>query len=122
AASALLLFALLGRITGAHWRSFLVAALFAVHPMHVESVAWAAERKDVLSVFFGLLAVWAYVCYTAAPRWPRYLGLLAAFALSLLSKPMLITLPFVLLLLDYWPLQRIKSQISNLKSQGNPKN
>jgi tetratricopeptide (TPR) repeat protein len=107
AATALLLFALWHRLTGARWRSFLVAALFAVHPMHVESVAWAAERKDVLSVFFGLLAVWAYIRYAAAPSWPRYLGLTAAFVVSLLSKPMLVTLPFVLLLLDYWPLQRV---------------
>jgi tetratricopeptide (TPR) repeat protein len=107
AASALLLFGLLRRVTGAPWRSFLAAALFAVHPMHVESVAWAAERKDVLSVFFGLLTLWAYVSYVAAPAPRRYVAVLLTYALSLLAKPMLITLPFALLLLDYWPLRRL---------------
>jgi tetratricopeptide (TPR) repeat protein len=107
AASTLLLFGLLNRLGAGRWRSFLVAALFAVHPLHVESVAWAAERKDVLSVFFGLLAVWAYVSYAAAPGWRRYAVVVGAFALSLLSKPMLLTLPFALLLLDYWPLRRL---------------
>ncbi len=106
AASVLLLFGLWLRLTGARWRSFLIAALFAVHPMHVESVAWAIERKDVLSVFFGLLTLWAYVRYLEKPGWKRYLPLGTAFLLSLLSKPMLMTLPFVLLLLDYWPLRR----------------
>jgi tetratricopeptide (TPR) repeat protein len=105
--SVLLLFGLWFRLTGARRQSFLVAALFAVHPMHVESVAWAVERKDVLSGFFGLLTVWAYVRYLHRPSLERYLGLLTAYALSLLSKPMLITLPFVLLLLDYWPLRRM---------------
>src|SRR6266542_303359 len=108
--SVLLLFALCLLLTGARGRSFLVAALFAVHPMHVESVAWAAERKDVLSVFFGLLTLWAYVRYLEKPGWGRYLGMMLAFLLSLLSKPMLITLPFVLLLLDYWPLRRMRSE------------
>jgi protein O-mannosyl-transferase len=106
AASALLLFGLLRRLTGALWRSFLVAALFAVHPMHVESVAWAAERKDVLSVFFGLVTLWAYAWYVERPGWWRSLVVGSAFLLSLLCKPMLMTLPFVLLLLDYWPLRR----------------
>jgi hypothetical protein len=106
AAGALLLFGLWHRLTGAVWRSFLVAALFAVHPMHVESVAWAIERKDVLSGFFGLLTVWAYLSYLDRPGWPRYLGMMAAYLVSLLSKPMLMTLPAVLLLLDYWPLGR----------------
>ena len=106
AASVLLLFGLWDRFGGARWRSFLVAALFAVHPMHVESVAWATERKDVLSAFFGLLTLWAYVRYLEHPGPGRYLALAAAFLLSLLAKPMLITLPFVLLLLDYWPLGR----------------
>jgi len=106
AASVLLLFALWQRLTGASWRSFFLAALFAVHPMHVESVAWAVERKDVLSAFFGILTVFAYVRYLEAPGWKRYLGVVGAFAMSLLSKPMLMTLPFVLLLLDYWPLGR----------------
>jgi tetratricopeptide (TPR) repeat protein len=106
AAGALLLFAAWYRLTGARWRSFLVAALFAVHPMHVESVAWATERKDVLSGFFGALTLWAYVRYRESPGWLRYLGVAMAFLLSLLSKPMLMTLPLVLLLLDYWPLGR----------------
>lgn len=105
-ASVLLLFALWRRLTGAPGRSFFVAALFAVHPMHVESVAWAAERKDVLSVFFGILTLWAYVRYLEAPGWQRYMVVTAAFVLSLLAKPTLMTLPFVLLLLDYWPLRR----------------
>jgi hypothetical protein len=106
AASALLLFGLLYRVTGSRGRSFLAAALFAVHPMHVESVAWAAERKDVLCVFFGILTLWAYAWYVERPGWKRYLAVGATFLLSLLSKPMLMTLPFVLLLLDYWPLRR----------------
>jgi protein O-mannosyl-transferase len=107
AGSVLLLFGLWQRLTGARWRSFLLAALFAIHPMHVESVAWAIERKDVLSVFFGVLTLWAYVLYLEKPSWKRYLPLGTALLLSLLAKPMLITLPFVLLLLDYWPLCRI---------------
>jgi hypothetical protein len=106
AASVLLLFRFWDRLTAARWRSFLVAALFAVHPMHVESVAWAFERKDVLSTFFGILTLWAYTRYLEKPGRLRYLGMAAAFLMALLSKPMLITLPFVLLLLDYWPLRR----------------
>jgi hypothetical protein len=106
AASVLLLFGLLHRLTGGRWRSFLVAGLFALHPMHVESVAWAAERKDVLSVFFGLLTLWAYAGSVERPSWQRRLGMTAIFLLCLLSKPMLITLPFVLLLLDLWPFRR----------------
>lgn len=105
-ANVLLLFGFWQRVTGRRWPSFLVAALFAVHPMHVESVAWAAERKDVLSVFFGLLALWGYLRYLDKPGWPRYLFLIVVYLLSLLSKPMLLTFPFVLLLLDYWPLGR----------------
>jgi hypothetical protein len=106
AASVLLLFAVCRRLTGAPWRSFLVAALFAVHPLHVGSVAPAAQRKDVLSLFFGLLALWTWVGYVRRPNRRSYLATLAAFLLSLLAKPMLMTLPFVLLLLDYWPLAR----------------
>ena len=86
--------------------SFLVAALFALHPLHVESVAWVAERKDVLSTFFWLLTMWAYVWYAEPPGLRRYLLILACFSLGLMAKPMLVTLPFVLLLLDYWPLGR----------------
>jgi Flp pilus assembly protein TadD len=105
-ANTLLLFALLRRLTRAPGRSVVAAALFALHPLHVESVAWAAERKDVLSTFFGLLALWAYADYAARPSVGRYLQVAAALTLSLLAKPMLVTLPGLLLLLDYWPLGR----------------
>ncbi|MGD0215956.1 MAG: tetratricopeptide repeat protein [Desulfobaccales bacterium] len=105
-ANALLLFLWLRRTTGALGPSFLVAALFALHPLHVESVAWVAERKDVLSTFFWLLTMWAYVWYVESPGLRRYLLILACFILGLLAKPMLVTLPLVLLLLDYWPLHR----------------
>jgi tetratricopeptide (TPR) repeat protein len=131
-ANTLLLFLLLRNMTGALWRSGVVAALFALHPLHVESVAWVAERKDVLSTFFFLLTLWAYERYAEgrgaksegrnpkpesnpqpADRRPKlnpawYYGLsLLLFALGLMSKPMLVTVPFVLLLLDYWPLRRL---------------
>ena len=105
-ASVLLLFLVLRRMTGRTWRSAFVAALFAVHPLHVESVAWAAERKDVLSVFFWMLTMLAYVRYVEHPRPVRYALVLLMFALGLMSKPVLVTLPFALLLLDYWPLGR----------------
>jgi hypothetical protein len=116
--SALLLLSFLARATGAYWQSWIVAALFAWHPLHIESVAWIAERKDVLSVFFGLLALHAYLRYACSPlplgegagvRGKTGIGMgwvVGCFALSLMSKPMLVTLPFVLLLLDYWPLDR----------------
>jgi tetratricopeptide (TPR) repeat protein len=109
-ASSLLLFGVLWRMTGAVWASAAVAALFAVHPLHVESVAWVAERKDVLSTLFWMLTLWAYVWYVESPGLGRYLLLLLAFALGLLAKPMLVTLPCVLLLLDYWPLGRWPSR------------
>ncbi|HVP15032.1 MAG TPA: hypothetical protein VMS88_05785, partial [Terriglobales bacterium] len=105
----LLLLALLWGLTRAWWRSLLVAALFALHPLRVESVAWIAERKDVLSTFFFLLALIAYVRWTARPGALRWWALVAAFVLGLLSKPMLVTLPFVLLLLDAWPLGRLRA-------------
>ncbi|MGO8989998.1 MAG: tetratricopeptide repeat protein [bacterium] len=105
-ASTLLLFLVLERMTGSLWRSGFVAALFALHPLHVESVAWAAERKDVLSTFFWMLTMWTYIRYVERPGFNRYLLVLLSFVLGLLSKPMLVTLPFVLLLLDYWPLGR----------------
>jgi tetratricopeptide (TPR) repeat protein len=105
--STLLLFWILWQMTGASGRSAFVAALFAVHPMHVESVAWIAERKDVLSTFLGMLTICAYLLYVRKPRWTRLLGVEGVFALSLTAKPMLVTLPFLLLLLDYWPLCRI---------------
>jgi tetratricopeptide (TPR) repeat protein len=105
-ADTLLIFAVFFRMTGAAGRSAVVAALFAVHPMHVESVAWVAERKDVLSTFFWLLTMMAYVGYTRAPTPRRYALVLVSFALGLMSKPMLVTLPCALLLLDVWPLRR----------------
>jgi tetratricopeptide (TPR) repeat protein len=136
-ANTLLLFGLLKRLTGAFWRSALVAALFALHPLHVESVAWVAERKDVLSTFFFMLTLGAYARYAIGIR--RAMGLNAEpscmqsatrntqhairyyvlalffFALGLMSKPMLVTVPFILLLLDYWPLQRCGPAPCNLK-------
>ena len=140
----LVLFLLLKRMTGAFWRSGLVAAFFGVHPLHVESVAWIAERKDVLSLFFGLLCLWAYVIYvekstgrnpssgstnaglslsqgSAAPpgdarrRWLFYAAALVLFALALMSKPMLVTLPYLLLLLDWWPLRRLEFPVARLQ-------
>jgi tetratricopeptide (TPR) repeat protein len=105
-AATLVVFGLLRRLTGSVWRSFFVAALFAVHPLRVESVAWVAERKDVLSALFGLLALWSYARYAERPGPRRYLLVALLLALGLLSKPMLVTLPCVMLLLDYWPLRR----------------
>ena len=107
-ANTLLLFLVLRRMTGALWRSCFVAALFALHPLRVESVAWVAERKDVLSTFFWMLTMWTYVRYIERPKLHRYLLALLFFALGLMSKPMLVTLPFVLLLIDYWPLGRFQ--------------
>ena len=104
----LLLFLVLKWMTGALWRSGFVAALFALHPLHVESVAWVAERKDVLSTLFWMLTLWAYLRYVQRPDLKRYLLTLLFFALGLMAKPMLVTLPCVLLLLDYWPLERIQ--------------
>ena len=106
AANAALLFLALRALTGAFWRCAAVAVLFAVHPLRVESVAWVAERKDVLSMFFGLLALWAYASYVREPSRRRYVVLATFFALSLMAKPMLVTLPFLLLVLDWWPLGR----------------
>jgi protein O-mannosyl-transferase len=105
-ANTLLVFELFRRMTGAVGRSAFVAAIFAVHPLHVESVAWIAERKDVLSTFFWVLTVLAYVAYVRRPAVPRYIGMLVLYALALMSKPMVVTLPVVLLLLDVWPLRR----------------
>ena len=106
----ILLFLVLRQMTGALWRSALVAALFAVHPLHVESVAWISERKDMLSAVFFMLTLSAYFGYVRTRSLTFYLLALLLFALGLLSKPMLITLPFVLLLLDFWPLGRIRRQ------------
>jgi tetratricopeptide (TPR) repeat protein len=113
AVNAVLLFLLLHQLTGSTWRSLFVATVFGVHPLRVESVAWVAERKDVLSLFFGLLAMMAYTRHARqsairhSPFAISYALALVFFALSLMSKPMLVTLPFVLLLLDYWPLGRV---------------
>ena len=106
AANAVLLFTLVLRLTGALWPAAFVAALFAWHPLHVESVAWVAERKDVLSTFFALLSLLSYVRYAKENRRRCFWVALACFALGLMAKPMLVTLPFVMLLLDFWPVQR----------------
>jgi tetratricopeptide (TPR) repeat protein len=103
----LLLFGVLRRMTGSVWRSAFVAAVFAVHPLHVESVAWVAERKDVLSALFFMLTIGAYVRYVEAPGRARYATVASALALGLMAKAMLVTVPMVLLLLDYWPLGRV---------------
>ena len=103
-----LLFFLLHAMTGAFWRSGFVAAAFGIHPLRIESVAWISERKDVLSVLFFLLTVAAYIHYTRRYSVPRYLLMIVTFALGLMSKPMLVTLPCVLLLLDWWPLRRVR--------------
>ena len=105
-ANALLVFCFLLRTTRARWPSALVAALFALHPLHVESVAWASERKDTLSTFFGLLSLIGYMRYAEGPSMSRYAWVAITLALGLLAKPMLVTWPLVMLLLDYWPLRR----------------
>jgi len=112
AANSILLYLVLLRMTRAAWPSAAAAAVFAVHPLHVESVAWVAERKDVLSTFFGLAALWAWLSYVARPGVVRYLVVMLSYAASLMSKPMLVTLPCLLLLLDWWPLRRLRAGIS----------
>ena len=107
-ANSLLLFLVLFRMTGAIWQSAFVAAMFAFHPLNVESVAWVSERKNVLSTLFWLLTMWTYIRYVEKSTIKKYGLVLLFFALGLMSKPMLVTLPFVLLLLDYWPLGRLK--------------
>jgi tetratricopeptide (TPR) repeat protein len=115
----LLLFKVVRQMTGAVWKSAIVAALFAIHPLHVESVAWVSERKDVLSAVFFMLTLWAYVRYADAPAIGRYLIVTVIFAFGLMSKSMLVSTPVVLLLLDYWPLGRIqKSNVRSQKSKG----
>ncbi len=106
-ANTVLVFLVWERLTGAFWRSAVLAALFGLHPMHVESVAWVTERKDVLSAFFWLVTIAAYARYARRGTRTAYLLVVATFVLGLLSKPMLVTLPFALLLLDYWPLGRL---------------
>ncbi len=108
-ATVIALFLVLRQMTGALWRSAFVAALFAIHPLRVESVAWVAERKDVLSGLFFMLTIGAYIRYARRPwSWGRYGLVVLLFAMGLMCKPMLVTLPVVLLLLDYWPLQRVE--------------
>ena len=111
----ILLFIALRQMTGALWRSAFVAAVFAIHPLRVESVAWIAERKDVLSGVFFMLTLLAYVHYVRAPSIGRYLFVAVVFTFGLMSKPMLVTLPFVLLLLDYWPLSRIRDPFCDIR-------
>ena len=116
-ANTVLLFLILNRMTRALWQSAFVAALFALHPLHVESVAWVSERKDVLSTFFWMLTMGAYVYYVKRPGYKGYLFVLLFFVLGLMAKPMLVSLPFVLLLLDFWPLQRLQEKLSNLEAR-----
>jgi tetratricopeptide (TPR) repeat protein len=106
AANAVLVYWVLTRMTGAIWKSAIVAALFALHPLHVQSVAWVAERKDVLSTFFMLLTLLAYERYVKSSKWQWYAAVIVLFALALMAKPMAITLPLIFLLLDWWPLER----------------
>ena len=118
-ASSVLLFVILIKITGAPWKSAFVAMLFAVHPLNVESVAWIAERKSVLSTFFWMLTTLAYLRYTRKRSFSSYLVIIILFAIGLMSKPALVTLPFVFILLDFWPLGRLNSLALNNKA-GSP--
>ncbi|HUE37055.1 MAG TPA: hypothetical protein VMO20_06665, partial [Candidatus Acidoferrum sp.] len=114
AANSVLVFALFLHLTGALWRCAAMAMLFAVHPLHVESVTWVAERKDILSAFFGLLALLFYARYAKSEGFPNikqagpYTAAVLFFICGLMSKSMIVTLPFVMLLMDFWPLQRFK--------------
>jgi hypothetical protein len=110
--SVILLFLFLYKTTHHLWPSAFAAAFFALHPLRVESVAWASERKDVLSIFFGMATIYAYSFYTESFKLSKYLLCLILFALALMSKPMLVTMPFVLMLLDYWPLGRLEKALS----------
>ena len=114
----LLLFLVFHQMTGAFCQSAFVASLFAIHPLHVESVAWISERKDVLSAVFFMLTLWAYLRYTRAPSVGRYAVVALFVGIGLMSKPMLVTLPFVLLLLDYWPLKRTRDQNPESRNAG----
>jgi hypothetical protein len=111
-----ILFGLLHSLTGTVGRPAFVAATFLVHPLHVESVAWIAERKDVLSTCFALLTICAYATYVRRPGLPRYLAVATVYALALLAKPMVVTLPVLLLLLDAWPLKRVSFTRTDLKT------
>jgi lipoprotein NlpI len=120
-ANSLLLLLILFKMTGSFWRSGFVAALFALHPLHIESVAWIAERKDVLSTFFGMLTIYAYISYAQYQGVVRYLLVVVLFLFSLMAKPMLVTLPFALLLLDYWPLRRFYFNGKTIEENGSDK-
>lgn len=109
----LLLFAILHKVTGASYRSFFVALLFAIHPVQIESVAWVAERKNVLSTFFYMLCILSYAGYVKDQRNKKYFAVILFYILGLMSKPMMVTMPFALLLLDYWPLDRWSFQEGN---------
>jgi len=111
-ANGLMLFFLLRKMTGNLWQSGFVAAVFALHPLQVESVAWIAERKNLLSTFFWMVTLWGYVAYIEKPNVIKYLSVFLFFSLGLMSKPMLVTLPFVMLLLDLWPLSRLQLESS----------
>lgn len=113
--NSILLFIIIFKMTGAAWRSAFIAALFAVHPLHVESVAWLSERKDLLSTFFGFLTIGAYCTYARNSGVKYYWGAVFLFAIGLMAKPMLVTLPFVLILLDFWPLGRFKPQMNAIQ-------
>jgi len=117
-ANTLLLFYLFRRMTGEVWKSAVVATLFALHPLHVESVAWISERKDVLSTFFMMLTILCYVSYTERRTAARYLLVVTCYSLGLMAKPMLVTVPFVFLLLDFWPLKR--EEFMRTEGQGGP--
>lgn len=116
AANAALLFILLNTMTGTRWPSVLVAALFALHPLHVESVTWVAERKDVLSTFFWFCSLWAYAWYVKRPKLGRYLVVAVLLALGLMSKPMVVTAPCLMLVLDFWPLRRLLTPSESLRT------
>ena len=111
ALNTVLLFLWLSGLSGARWRSAFVALVFGLHPLHVESVAWVSARKDVLSTIFGLLALLAYTAYARRPGVARYCLVAALLAAGLMSKPMLVTLPLVMLLVDWWPLQRATRRV-----------
>jgi tetratricopeptide (TPR) repeat protein len=118
AASTVMLFGLFLQMTGALGRSAVIAGLFGLHPLRVESVAWIAERKDVLSTLFWIATIWAYVRYARRPGTRRYAAVIVLFALGLMAKPMIVTLPFALLLLDYWPLERVTLDSTSLRQLG----
>lgn len=121
-ANTLLLFFVFKWMTGAFLQSAFAAALFALHPLHVETVAWIADRKDVLSTFFWMLTMLAYIHYSRSPGVYRYLLVLLFFFLGMMAKSMVVTLPCVLLLMDYWPLQRLQTgQSSGKRGKQNPK-